>query len=680
MSDTKDAKKMVLPPAGGPPKPKKAKSSLPKPGGPPKPSAPKPSALEPEPEPVKAVRAQAPGVRGRTEAPEQETLKTGESLGGRFVVEQYLGSSGGGVSYLCHDKETQEKVVVKVLDMPYPGDEEFQRLRREVGVASSIDQRNLTSAVGMGKSRKNQIFVAMEYVEGATLSRLIASRREEGRTLSLRDAFTALAHVCNALEAVHERNTCHGVLTPYNIYVNHSGVVKVGNLAIGRLVSTYLHQNGEGPFVDSIYVAPEVAENPKRLSPAADLYSLGMIAAEILSLMGLPGNRKQAHDLAVDAVSKYPPALFSLVSNCLSRDPGQRPTSVASFREDFEEVARDAGAQLTGAPPAGALPIEPAVEEEEGAEEFDLFDLGEIKGPEEAGEDRYLVQKSGLDYGPFTEEQILEQLYADEINEHSPVLDRITQERMPLQEFECFREAALEYIPVREERLRREAEARAELTRKAKKGGVAGLVVLIIGGIATLIGMAIFWHYQPDPMPLPVSEAFAAMTYEFAPPPTEFQAVALDQSLLESIFNPAAGQEEVARQAARARRTRPAASGGAAAPSGSGEEEVAVVDMGAAGGSTHHLTPQEINQVIMSDLPAIRECVMREVNNDRSFRGVEVQFFIRPSGTTGGVTLKETRYLDRPVGQCLVDRFRALRFPEHGAIGNRGVTFPLYLQ
>ncbi len=643
-----------------------------------------PSGGPPGPPPSPAVQKKAPGVRGSRDVPDETTLQTGDSVGGRFFVERYLGSSGGGISYLCNDAESQQPVVVKVLTMPFPGDERFGQLRSKIGVASSIEHPNLLSAVGMGRTDRGDIFVAMEYGDGATLSKLLAGRREEGRTLSLRDAFTVLAHTCDGLEAVHRRQICHGVLTPYNIYVEDNGAVKVGNLAVGRVTSKHLFERGEGPFIDSIYVAPEAAADPSRLGPSSDLYSLGMIAAELLSPTGLPSTRKQAPDVAVDALSKYPPALFSLVSSCLSENPGQRPGSVGEFRAEFEEVARDAGARLEGPPPSGALPIEPAVtpEEDDGDELFDIFEPGDIDGgsADTSADDRYLVEIDGLDYGPFTEQEILDQLYDDEIDEHSEVLDRITQERKALEDFDVFEDPVNEYIPIREERRRRKAERRAEIEQKVKSGGKAALVIGIIGALGVLASMGWFWLQQPDPEPIPLDEAFASMDdYHFSPPPTDFQTMEVDSDVLEGIFNPEASEEEVQRQIAQAQSQQPASSG---QPSGSGaqaeeRQEVAEVDFAAGSGTDRHLTDQDINRVITSDFSAIRECVLMEARQDPSFSGVTVQFFIRPSGTTGGVELKESQYQSEPVGQCLIERFRGMRFPEHGAVHERGVEYPI---
>jgi hypothetical protein len=628
----------------------------------------------------------APGVRNATEAPaEPTTLRTGDTVGGAFVVQRYLGSSGGAISYLCDEKGKDNQVVIKVLSMPYPGDEGFAALRERIQVASSIRHRNLTKILGMGSTGKDEMFVAMEFVRGSSVSKVVAQRREAGEALELRDVFTILAHACDALEEVHKR-TAHGVLTPYNIYLSHKGLVKVSNLTFDRIAGEYLAaEKGTGPFVDSIYVAPEAAKDPSALTPAADLFSLGILAAEFLSEKGLPNDRKSARHRALDGLGKYPPSLVNLIASCIDSSPKNRPASVRVFRDTLEDAAREAGAKLGGAPPEGCLPIEPAAEDAEpaglGDEDSDLFDIdlpgfGEDEDPD--GEERYLVQKDGLDYGPFTKQQVLEQLYEDDIDEYTPILDRITQDRVDLGEMEVFRDEVEEYIPVREERRRREAEARAELERKVKKGASVGLVFAVAVGVVVLGFM--IWQYStlPDPEPLPMENAFASMDYEFLPPPKDFQTIAVDKDLMASIFNPEASEEEIARKIKRrSKKRRGSKRQGSSAAAESGVTEV---DMGDMSGSTHHLSDYEINQIIMAQFGQLRGCIMQELKSNRSFKGVTVQFFIRPSGTTGGVKIQESKYSNRDVGECLKRRFRSMKFPEHGAVSNKGVTFPLRVQ
>lgn len=625
----------------------------------------------------RAVQPTAPGVRTSVEVPQNATLNTGDLVGGRFVIVRYLGSSGGGVSYLAEDTSAGGEVVIKVLAMAAPDAAAFGHMAETVRLASTIDHKNLTKIIGMGRADDGRAFVAMEFVKGATLSAILARVRQEHRSLSVRDTFTMLAHVCEALEVVHQLMH-HGVLTPYNIYVDHRGVVKVGNLAFGRIAAEYLHRKGEGPFVDSIYTAPEATESPELMSDAADIYSLGMLAAEMLSSQGLPADRDEAKAEAIMMLSSYPAVLSRLISTTIGEDIAARPRSARAFKDQFYKAVREMGVDVTGPAPEDGLAIEPAIQESVHEEE-NLFDIPELAGigsqSSDPQQERYLVQKGGLDYGPFTSEQVLDQLYKDEIDEFTPVLDRVTTHRIPLGEIDRFKKQVKEYIPKREERRRQEAEARAALERKVKKAGYGGLVVGILVGLVFLAGQITYYLTRPDPVGFPIQEAFAEMDYKFLPPPKEFTAVAVDKGLLESIFNPKASEEEIAKAIKKRRKGRK----GKGRPGKPGQEgEVFEVDM-SAGGSEHTLTDEEVNDVILANFGALRSCILKELQGNPGFRGVTVQFFIRPTGTTGGVKIQEGKYADTNVGDCLTGRFRSMKFPEHGGF-NRGVTYPLRVQ
>ncbi len=636
--------------------------------------------------PSRAVQHTAPGVFGARQLPAGEvaaSLATGDVVSGRFEILRYLGASGGGISYLSRDNSTEEEAVIKVLAMPAPPKEQFERMYELVRVASSIEHKNLTRIIGMGRTPTGDAFVALEFVRGSTLSAIISQRREEGGSLSLRDAFTVCAHVCNALDEVHAKTT-HCVLTPYNVYIDRRGVVRVGNLAFGRIAADFLFTKGEGPYVDSIYVAPEVAETPDLINSGADIYSLGMLAAEMLSPRGLPADRDDAKVLIAQTLASHPPALMELIMGSIGEDLAARPRDASDFKNRFEKICDQVGVRLTGPPPPGGLPLEPAIQDDN--TESDIFDIPELAGvggePSDASNERYLVQKGGLDYGPFTAELVLEQLYADEIDEYTQVLDRVTQERIPLGEMNRFKKEVSDYIPIREERKRREAEARAELERKVKKGGVAGLVVGIFVGLAILISTLVAYLLQPDPEALPMDRAFASLDYKFQPPPKDFQSVAVDSDLLSSIFNPKASEEEIAKAIKKRRGGKKRGSSNKKRPNkanGGGDENVSEIDLMASGGSTHILTDEEVNDVILSNFGGLRSCILKELKRDSRFRGVTIRFFIRPSGTTGGVKVNEKKYSGEPVADCLTSRFRSMKFPEHGGL-NRGVTYPLRVQ
>lgn len=635
--------------------------------------------------PGRSMQHTAPGVFGAKElpkSPEVPILSTGDVVGGRFQVERYLGASGGGISYVCRDQSNNEEVAVKVLAMGPPSKPKFDEMYDLVRVASGINHRNLTKILGMGRTPTGEAFVAMEFVRGATLSSVISEKRQESGALSLRDAFTVAAHICNALEPVHARMT-HGVLTPYNVYIEKRGVLRLGNLAFGKLAADMLFERHEGPYVDSIYVAPEVAESPELINSAADIYSLGLLVAEMLSPGGLPNDRDEARVMIAQALASYPPALTQLIMRSISEDLTARPKDVATFRDKLREIAESTGVRLTGAPPPGALMIEPAVAE--ATQEDDIFAIPELSGlggePSEANNERYLVQRAGLDYGPFSAEAVLEQLYRDEIDEFSPVLDRVSQDRRPLGEIPEFKKQVQAYIPKREERRRIEAELRAKRQEQIKKGGLGILYASIAGGLVVLGTMLTLYLLQPDPEPIPMDRAFASLDFKFQPPPKDFQAVAVDASFLNSLFNPQASEEEIAKAVASKRKKGPKRGTSKRPTRGGGDgegTEVQELDMSGSG-SDYILTDEDVNDVIMSNFGGVRTCILDELKSDSRFRGVTVIFFVRPSGTTGGVKIKEEKYRDKPVGECLTSRFRSMKFPEHGGL-NRGVQFPLLVQ
>ncbi len=630
----------------------------------------------------------APGVFSYKNAPSEQatSLSTGDLIGGRFKVERYLGASGGGVSYLSLDTKTSKPAVIKVLTMPYPGEEKVKAMSDFIRKASGVRHPNLTRLLGMGLTEGNEIFVALEFIRGATVANILRKKREAGGKANLYEMFTILAHVCDSLSLIHDAGMTHGVLTPYNVYLDTGGKVRVGNFGFGSMAAEYQFSIQRGPYIDSIYVAPEVPEAPELMSSAADIYSLGMLAAEMLSPDGLPDDRDEAKAEAIMMLSKYPAALSKLIAQSLGEDLAARPKHAKSFRDSLYRAVGEAGTDVHAPPPKGSLPIEPAVEQSEVHIEENLFDIPELSslgiGKNDASDERYLVQKKGLDYGPFDKAQILDQLYKDEINEYTLVLDRITTERIELAKIDVFKKEVKVYIPKREARLKKEAAQRAKLERQVKQAGKGTLIVAIFAMF--LIGGAQLFYVltRPEPMALPMQNAFAEMNYNFLPPPKEFTAVAVDSDVLKNLFNPKASDADIARVLKKSRKKgqKLRSKGNPKKGNRKAEEDdenpnVVEVDMSAGNGSEHILDDVEINNIILSKFGGLRSCVMKELKVNRKFTGATIKFFIRPSGTVGGVKVRG-KYKGSTVGGCLKSKFRRMKFPEHGGF-NRGVTYPL---
>lgn len=614
-------------------------------------------------------------VKGGQETPDRKLdFKSGEVIGGRFEVERYLGSSGGATSYLCRDQRDDAPVSLKVLEMPIPDEERLEVLREHIRTASRIQHPNVADILGMGQTEESKLFVAMRFIEGETLSASVAERHEADEGVELAELFHLMSHIADGLEAIHE-TTVHTVLTPFNVYLGDDGVVKIGNLGFGRIVAQYRHGEGNGPYHDSIYVPPEVTKSPRDVAGSADIYSLGMMTAELLAESGLPRDRKEANEVARRVAAEHGGGFTKLVANCVALEPSERMRDVAEFRLALEHATEEAGVEPKRGLPEEGFDIEPAVEGSVGPDDDELFDLAapDEAAPGDEQEERYLVRKDGLDYGPFTKDEVLEQLYDDEIDEYTSIKDRASNHQAELGEMEAFEEEVEEYIPIREERRREVERRRTEIRRKVKTGGKWALVAGILAGLAALGVMAYIWLNRPEPEPLPMDKAVASVDYEFLPPPKDFETVAADDDMLNSIFNPETSADEVAEKVGGG-----GGGGGGSSSGGGGDDEANVVDM-TGGGDTpeERLTDDEINQVIVSNFSALKRCVQKELERNSSFRGVTVKFYIRPNGSTGGVSLKESQYADRTVGRCVIQEFQKMEFPPHRGVGNRGVTYPL---
>ncbi len=618
----------------------------------------------------RALRRRPNDVSGQHETPDQFlNLETGDTVGERFVVRRYIGSSGGATSFLCEDTARDTLVVLKMLEIEAP-ESLLEGMRSTIRQASEIRQRNLTSIIGMGATEAGEPFIAMEYIEGDTLSQAVANRRESGEAIGLEKVFYVLAHMSEALQTIHE-DLYHGVLTPYHVYLDEEGGLKISNLGFGREVATLMRRRGRGgAFVDSIYVAPEAQMSPDDLGRPGDLYSLAMIGGELLAERGLPDDREIAERITVEQARTRSEPLADLLEACLLEPPAERLADAEQCHRRLEEAFEVFGfEELSGA--SEGLPVEPAFGREPDAEEAS-FDLPSLGPPEPSGsesEERYIIRRDGLDYGPFTDEEVVEQLYEDDdVDEHVEVRDRHTQTSARLGEMDVFADEVEEYVSRREERQRKERERREEIERRVKQGGKLALVVSILAALGVLGGLSYMYFTRPSPEPVPFDKAIASMDYNFSPPPTDFQTVSVEDDVLEGIFNPNVSERAIAKKVERAR----GGSGGQG-----GDEGANVVDMSEGSGSRERLTNSQIKDIILSHFDALRDCILDKRDSDPSFKGVTVKFYIRPSGTTGGVGLAESRYETQPVGRCIIREFRTMKFPASSAVSKRGVTYPL---
>lgn len=270
--------------------------------------------------------------------------------------------------FLAHPKignhPAAELVVKRLLPTAREHEEDFGLLEREAELHRAVHHENVVAVYGAGMVG-NEPFLAMEYVEGVDLFRLIRHAEAEQSRLSPGLAVYIVRRVAAALSAVHTATSAGGQLlgivhrdvTPSNVYLSTSGDVKLGDFGIAR-VSEHArapsHQAGlKGKFA---YLSPEqIAGEP--FDHRADLFALAVILGELLIGERIfPGSGQLAvllaiRDLNIEPLRRragsLPPGLFEVCERALSRDPDARystaeelSAALAPFEQPDAETLR----------------------------------------------------------------------------------------------------------------------------------------------------------------------------------------------------------------------------------------------------------------------------------------------------------------------------------------------------
>ncbi|HXU69624.1 MAG TPA: serine/threonine-protein kinase [Polyangia bacterium] len=294
---------------------------------------------------------------------------------GNYQVLQRIGSGAMGHVYLAHHPVIGKRVALKVIHPELASNEEMiARFFNEARAVTQIGHENIVDVQDFGQTPDGDSFIVMELLEGFSLGDRIKS---EG-ALSIPRATHIALQLADGLAAAHARGIIHRDLKPDNIFLIPRGgdpdFVKILDFGLAKLSGpsqAMSHQTKTGSLLGTPhYMAPEQAENVKKVDHRADVYSLGCILFQMLTgRVPFPGEGfgevlvrhvREPPPLPSRLNPSVPPALEKIVLHALAKKPDFRFASMDDFRaalRDPERFAQTLDGQGKLTPDAGMAAV-----------------------------------------------------------------------------------------------------------------------------------------------------------------------------------------------------------------------------------------------------------------------------------------------------------------------------------
>jgi tetratricopeptide (TPR) repeat protein/predicted Ser/Thr protein kinase len=263
---------------------------------------------------------------------------------GKYQVQKVLGRGGMGTVYEALDPFIARKVALKTMIAGLVDNPELKaRFLREAQAAGGLRHRNIVTVYDLGED-KGQPFIAMEFIEGTDLEKVIQNKEP----LTVEWKLDILRQVCEGLAYAHKNGIVHRDIKPANVRVTHEGEVKIMDFGIAHLQSSTMTKSGL--VLGTVhYMAPEQIEGQK-VDHRADIFSVGAIAYELIAYKRpFDGDTitavmyKIMHDRPDPRIlpeTEYSPRLQEIIMRALARDVRERYQSLDDMRHDLAGMVR----------------------------------------------------------------------------------------------------------------------------------------------------------------------------------------------------------------------------------------------------------------------------------------------------------------------------------------------------
>jgi eukaryotic-like serine/threonine-protein kinase len=620
-----------------------------------------------------SVSATASGLSSQNEP----QLPQGSIVSGSFEVEALIALDALGATYQARDQNTKKPASLFVLSQALSHDAKLvAEIKASVEQAMGLQHAGWVKPLAVGE-HEGQLFVAREGLVGQNAAVVIAERKAQGKSMSLRGIYNIIAHVCKTVSALGPGRT-HGALRPSIVWVTQSGRVKLGDLELGATLAK-LGRADLLPLAEQAFLSPEVKQG-KTPDVRSDVFGVGALLYGLLTARSPLDAFVIPSQLRKDAS----PGLDAVMMRCLAADPAQRYASmqevvkvilplVVAAPEPVEENADvqleiDVDIAMSLAPPAppapparpappaqpvasSLLPITiaselPAANSQTSTGVTDITELTTRLTSNDTP--RWVTVKDGMDHGPFTARELIKMIVDGEVQEQHFLLNMGTNERKPLAEYPDFQPFVAQY------RIRRDEQEHAVALDRSKKdekrSNVAKFAVLAVSIGALVLGGGGYLLNRKASERRDKKDADLAALYESGNVRVTGTA---------GILKIPTGKPG----------TRSGKGSGHASGTGFGSYEDAMnqaMEMGDAskGGGERQLTSGDVAGVMNRELNRMFGCVGEELRRGGKLGSVGIDLAILGSGKVAGASVHAG---SAAFQRCIAAKVQAVHFPSFPA-------------
>ncbi len=274
-----------------------------------------------------------------------EAERSGQQIPGYRILGK-LGAGAMATVFKAKQLSLDRLVAIKVLPRKFSNNAEFiARFYAEGRAAAQLNHPNIVQAYDVGRAGEFHFFV-MEYVEGSTVFDQIVRHKRYNEN----DAIDIAIQMSEALQHAHEKGLIHRDVKPKNIMMAREGVAKLADMGLARAISDKEAAEAEAgkAYGTPYYISPEQIRGEKKLTPAADIYSLGATLYHMVT-GNVPFEGKNPSDVMhkhlkaelvpPDHVNpKLTAGVSQVIEMMMARDPRQRYQTCKDLLVDLRAI------------------------------------------------------------------------------------------------------------------------------------------------------------------------------------------------------------------------------------------------------------------------------------------------------------------------------------------------------